>query len=266
MTHISTAVLARYATGGDGLDDATVWSIEVHLETCAPCRDGMTGGLGDDSQAMLDRVFAGIDSGIAAGPPPARQSRPWSAARRRWMVGTLVPWLVMTVAVIACAVVMQSFWEGVPSLVLLLAPVAPLPGVAVAWTRRTDPAWELIAATPSAGVAMLLRRTLAVLLVVIPALALASAGSGTSPALALLPCLAFTAGTIALGAVIGVARAATVLGLAWVLGVLIPSLATVSLPAFLRPGSAGAWVLATVALVGFVAVRADSFRRQNSWR
>jgi len=51
---------------------------------------------------------------------------------------------------------------------------------------------------------MLLRRTAAVLAVVVPALALASTRTGVSLALTLLPCLAFTAATIALGAFIGV--------------------------------------------------------------
>lgn len=39
MTHPTIAVLARYAGGGRGLDDAALWSIEVHLDTCAVCRE-----------------------------------------------------------------------------------------------------------------------------------------------------------------------------------------------------------------------------------
>ena len=89
---------------------------------------------------------------------------------------------------------------------LLLAPLAPLPGVAVAWSRRADPAWELIAGTPSAGLTMLLRRTAVVLVLVIPVLAAFGASvHRANPALMLLPCLAFTAATLLLGSFVGVA-------------------------------------------------------------
>ncbi|MEV4636385.1 hypothetical protein AB0J80_03440 [Actinoplanes sp. NPDC049548] len=263
-THPHPAVITRYAEGGSGLDDATVWSVEVHLEGCPGCRSRLAGTATDDTRALLDRVAAGLAEGIEAGPDPVRPPRPWSAVHRRWLVWALLPWLTMTVAVLACAFVLASVRPEVPSLVLLLAPVAPLPGVAVAWSRRADPAWELIAGTPAAGLPMLLRRTASVLAVVVPALALAGAGTGVSLALALLPCLAFTAATVALGAVVGVRRAAVGLGVLWTLAVVLPSVATMHLPVVLRPGSVPAWALATVALAAFAASRASGFRRLSS--
>ena len=262
--HLSSDLIARYAGGSSGLDDVTVWSVEVHLETCATCRAQLVGGTPDDTRALLERVAAGLDRNIAAGPAPVPRPRLWSAVQRRWLVWTLLPWLTMTVAVLGCAVVLEALRPDLPSLVPLLAPVAPLPGVAVAWSRRADPAWELIAGTPVAGMTMLLRRTLAVLAVVVPSLALAGAGTGTSLALALLPCLAFTAATIALGALVGVRRAAVGLAVVWTLAVVLPSLATTRLPGVLQPGSAVVWALVTVALAGFAATRADSFQRLTS--
>ncbi|CCH89253.1 conserved membrane protein of unknown function [Modestobacter italicus] len=262
--HLDPAVIGRYAGGGSGLDDATVWSIEMHLETCASCRGHLVGSTPEPTRALLERVAAALDRGIATGPAPLPQQRSWSAVRRRWLVWTLLPWLTMTVAVLGCAVVLEALRPDLPSLVPLLAPVAPLPGVAVAWSRRADPAWELIAGTPVAGMTMLLRRTLAVLAVVVPALALAGARTGTSLALALLPCLAFTAATIAVGALVGVRRAAVGLAVIWALVVVLPSLATTRLPVVLQPGSAVVWALVTVALAGFAATRADSFRRLAS--
>ncbi|MFI5889617.1 hypothetical protein ACIA5D_05795 [Actinoplanes sp. NPDC051513] len=256
-THPSAAAIARYADPRADLDEVTMWSVEVHLEECADCRARLTTG-----PALLERVAAAVDREIAAGPTPARR-RHWSVARNRWLVWHLVPWLVMTVAVLACAVLLQAVEPRVP-LVSLLAPVAPLPGVAIAWSRRHDPAWELIAGTPAAGLAMLLRRTAAVLIVVVPALAVAGSRSGASLALTLLPCLAFTAATIALGAFVGVQRAATGLGIAWTLAVLVPSLVTVHVPAVLRPGSSGVWALLTLALAGLAATRAADFRRLSS--
>ncbi len=258
--HPRPAVIARYADPTADLDEVTLWSVEVHLEDCPDCRARMAGGTPDD---LLVRIAAGVDDGIAAGPAPVPRRR-WLAARHRWLVGQLVPWLIMTVAVLGCAVLLQVAQPSLPSLVALLAPVAPLPGVAVAWSRRHDPAWELIAGTPAAGLAMLLRRTAAVLAVVVPALALASNRTGVSLALALLPCLACTAATIALGAFVGVRRAAAVLGVAWTLAVVLPAVATADLPAVLQPGSSSGWALLTLALAGLAAARADHFRRLTS--
>ena len=256
--HPSPAALARYADPQAVLDEVTMWSVETHLEDCAGCRARLA--VGSD---LLDRVAAAVDRELGAGPPPARRRR-WSAARNRWLVAQLAPWLVMTVAVLGCAVLLQVAQPQLPSLVALLAPVAPLPGVAIAWSRRHDPAWELVAGTPAAGLTLLLRRTAAVLFVVVPALALAGNRTGVSLALTLLPCLACTAATIALGAFVGVRRAAIGLGATWTAAVVVPALLTMRLPAALQPGSAALWALLTVALAGLAATRGTDFRRLSS--
>ncbi len=258
-THPSPAVLARYADREADLDEVTTWSVEVHLEACAGCRAVLATGSDD----LLARVAANLHAAIACGPAPAPRRR-WSPARHRWFVWALLPWLTMTLAILGCAVLLQSIQPDFPALVLLLAPVAPLPAVAVAWSRRFDPAWELIAGTPAAGLAMLLRRTATVLAVIVPALALASTHTGASLALALLPCLAFTAATIALGAFVGVRRAAAGLGAAWTLTVIAPTVVTADLPAVLQPGTAPVWALITVALGGLAATRAGHFHRLTS--
>jgi len=261
--HPSPALIARYADLEAELDEATMWSIEIHLEDCADCRTLVAGSTTDDTRALLARVAVGVDHGIAAGPVPARlRRRP--ATLNRWLVWHLVPWLAMTVTVLGCAVLLEALTPDLPSLVSLLAPVAPLPGVAIAWSRRHDPAWELIAGTPAAGLTMLLRRTAAVLAVVVPALALASSRTGISLALTLLPCLAFTAATIALGAWVGVRLAAAGLGIAWALAVVLPTVVTAESPWVLQPGSSGGWALLTLALAGFAATRANDFRRLSS--
>jgi hypothetical protein len=262
-THPNPTVIARYADPGATLDEVTVWSVEMHLEDCADCRALVAGNTTDDTRALLALIAAGVDRGIAAGPAPAPRRR-WAAARNRWLVWQLTPWLTMTVAVLGCAVLLQALQPGLPSLVALLAPVAPLPAVAIAWSRRHDPAWELIAGTPAAGLAMLLRRTAAVLAVIVPALALASTRTGFSLALTLLPCLAFTAATIALGAFVGVRRAAAGLGAAWALAVVAPAVVTARLPAVLQPDSSLGWALLTLVLAGLAATQAASFRRLHS--
>lgn len=262
--HPDVTVLARYAEGDPVLDEASVWSVESHLETCADCRARLAAHVPAETLALLDRVTAGIGRGIAEGPAPVDRRPLWSALRQRWFVMTVAPWLTMTAAVLGCAALLHTMRPGMPSLVLLLAPIAPLPGVAVAWSRRTDPAWELIAGTPAAGLGMLLRRTAAVLAVVVPLLALAGARTGVPLALMLAPCLAFTTASIALGALIGVRRAATGLASVWALAVVVPSLATAETPAVLQPGGAAAWTAVAVATAGFAATRADRFRRLAS--
>ncbi|GAA2331507.1 hypothetical protein OKJ48_11400 [Streptomyces kunmingensis] len=264
MTHPTTLVLARYADGGHGLDDAALWSIEVHLDTCAHCREQLAEHAAPATTELLDRVALSLDEAITTSPLPARRPARTRTVHRRRLVLTLLPWLAMTVAVLGCGVLLDSAEPDLPSLVLLLAPVAPLPGVAVAWSRRFDPAGELIATTPAAGLAMVLRRTLAVLVVVLPALLVAGVSTGTSLALTLLPCLAFTAAALALGAFIGVRRAAIGLGAAWSAAVLLPSVAAQSLSPVLRPGSVAVWAVATVALAAVTPLVAPYFRRLTS--
>ncbi|WP_089156265.1 hypothetical protein [Micromonospora sp. NBS 11-29] len=262
-THPSAAVIARYADPRASLDEVTMWSVEVHLEGCAHCRAVLVGRVPDDTRVLLDRVAAGVDRAVAAGPVPAPRRR-WSPVRNRWFVWRLLPWLTMTVAVLGCAVLLEAAAPHLPSLVTLLAPIAPLPGVAFAWSRRHDPAWELVAGTPAAGLAMLLRRTAAVLAVVVPVLALGSTRTGASLAMTLLPCLAFTAAAITLGAFVGVRVAAIGLGVAWALAVVLPAVLTARLPAVLEPGGAVAWALLTLALAGLAGLRAADFRRLTS--
>lgn len=269
-THPNHTVLTSYAGGGPELDDATVWSVEVHLETCADCRARLAGAATPASSLLLDRVAAALDSALDTEPAPAPARRRWTTLRARWLAGTVLPWLAMTVAALLAAALLDAVQPFLPSLVLLLAPLAPLPGVAASWSRHADPAWELIAGTPAAGLTMLLRRTASVLAVVIPALAVAGLVSGeyfgdtgalASLALTLLPSLACTAGTIALGARIGIPRAALTIGAAWTAVVIAPSVAARDLSAALEPGSVPIWGVATAALVAYALTRGNDYRR-----
>ncbi|TQJ92642.1 zf-HC2 domain-containing protein [Streptomyces sp. SLBN-31] len=264
MTHPTTTLLARYAEGGLGLDDAALWSIEVHLDGCADCRGQLAAHATPATTDLLDRVAVSLDRALGTSPSPARHRTRAGAVHRRWFAWTLLPWLAVTAAVLGCGVLLDAAEPSLPSLVLLLAPVAPLPGVAVAWSRQIDPAWELIATTPAAGLAMVLRRTLAVLVIFVPALLVAGVSTGTSLALTLLPCLAFTAATLVLGARIGVQRAAIALAVTWSVAVLLPSLAARSLSPVLQHGSTAFWAVSTVALAAIIPLTASHFRRLAS--
>lgn len=262
-THPTLGEIDRYAAGEPGLDEATVWSIEVHLESCADCRARLAGSTTAESRALIAEVASTLDRAIAADPTPRSRTLFRTPMRQRWFVAALLPWVAMTAAVLGTAALLTHSLPRLPSIVLLLAPLAPLPGVAAAWSRRIDPAWELIAGTPSAGLTMLLRRTAVVLVLVIPVLAAFGAvgANRANPALMLLPSLAFTAATLLLGSFVGVARAAIGLMAAWAATVVAPSLATAELPVLLAPEATGGWALVTVVLVALTFLRAGTFRR-----
>ncbi|MER7276323.1 hypothetical protein ABT369_17910 [Dactylosporangium sp. NPDC000244] len=213
----------------------------------------------DDIRALVERAAAGIAAGIEEGPGPVRGRR----FRPAGLAGRVAPWLAAAGALMLAAVALEQTFTSLPSLVLLLAPVAPLLPVAAAWSRRTDPAWELLASVPRFGLGLLLRRTLAALAAVIPLLALAGWATGHAPALWLLPGLAFTAASLALGGLTGVDRAALGLAAAWAGFVIVPSLATARLPAVLAAGAWPGWAAAVVALAAVAVVR-TAFNRETT--
>jgi len=259
MTHVPDASLAAYAAADPALDDAAAWAVEAHLEGCAECRARLAGLPDAALRTLLDQVQVGIDRGVREGPRPTRE-RAWRRRARRWATWAVLPWAALTVAAVLTAFLLDRAFPQRPSLVLLLAPVAPLAGLAVAWSRRSDPAWEVIAGTARAGLELLLRRTLVVLATVIPPLAVAGWFLGESPALWLLPCLTFTATTLLVGSRIGVARAATVLAVGWLVVVAAPALLTERLPVLIRPASLPGWLAAAVVVTALVLLRAASLR------
>jgi hypothetical protein len=89
-----------------------------------------------------------------------------------------MPRLAVTVGALLGVLGLDPMSPRYPSLVLLVSPIAPLFGVAAAWSRRNDPAWEILAATPHAGLGLLLRRTLAVLVLLTPVLVLVGWAAG----------------------------------------------------------------------------------------
>ena len=263
-THIAPELMIGYATGADTVDDATAWTIEVHLETCAPCRARLADSVAPDATALIERALHDLHGRLDQEPAPSR--RRLLPVARRWAAWTLLPWLAITVGALLAVFLLETAFPGHPSPVLLAAPVAPLIGMAAAWSRHTDPAWELVTGAPQGGVLLLLRRTLAVLAALVPVMALIGWSTGHNPLLWLLPCLAGTAATLALGSRIGVPRAAAAVAVAAALVVVVPAVVTDRLPALLSGGSQPAWALATVALAVVVHLRADDFRRLGSRR
>ncbi|MGW3648921.1 zf-HC2 domain-containing protein [Streptomyces sp. NPDC000878] len=274
VEHASARIIEGYARGGTDLAADEVWAVEAHLEVCRGCRDRLSAAVGSGVPAvasLVDTVWSGLEPQLAATAPMPRGRR-WSARLSRWMTPTMVPWLAMVVAVTLLALLLDLVGigsgsdSGDVSLVLLFAPVLPVLGVAASWSRGLDPAYELTASVPRAGLQLVLRRTASVLGVVVPALLVGGWATGVMVAQWLLPCLAFTATTLALGGIVGVTRAAVALAAVWAAVVVAPTLAAGRTAFALRADGLPAWGLLLVLGIGVVIARRGAYSALGAHR
>ncbi|MEV0633574.1 zf-HC2 domain-containing protein [Streptomyces sp. NPDC050619] len=157
-------------------------------------------------------------------------------ARVLWAAGPAVrgAWLpaVLLVAFGAVALAYGADFTGARPLLLAVAPVVPVAGVALSYGAHADPMHEITASTTSAGLRLVLTRTAAVLAVSLPLLTLAGVlvpSSGAPGAAAwLLPGLALTLASLALAGYAGSRTATAVTGGGWLCAVLAPALAAPS--------------------------------------
>ena len=270
MTHLPEPALRAYASPRGGLAAGATWTVEAHLETCSDCRVALSAVLDDvapDTARLIGLVGERLATGLDIEPATRRRRR--FGRWRRWLTPAMAPALQVTVLVIITALALDALDTaldvGFPSLLLLIAPVAPLAAVAAAWAPGLDPAHELVASSPRAGLDLVLRRTLVVLAVVVPVLAISGMFTGLSPALWLLPCLALTVGALALGPVLGPARASlAVVGL-WAIAVVSPSLVLREPPSVLDPANLPAWVAALAAAGAILAIRRRAYVRAGGF-
>ncbi|GHH25269.1 zf-HC2 domain-containing protein [Streptomyces lanatus] len=263
VEHASRRIIEGYARGGADLAADEVWAVEAHLETCRGCRDRLSAAVDAGVPAvvsLVDTVWSGLEPQLAVTATMPR-GRPWSARLSRWMTPAMVPWLAMVVGVTLLALLLDLVGTGTGevSLVLLFAPVLPVLGVAASWSRELDPAYELTASVPRAGLHLVLRRTASVLAVVVPALLVGGWATGVMVAQWLLPCLAFTATTLALGGVVGVTRAAVGLATVWAAVVVVPTLATRRITFALQADGLPVWALILALGIGVVIARRGAY-------
>ncbi|WP_371792168.1 hypothetical protein OG285_24000 [Streptomyces sp. NBC_01471] len=171
---------------------------------------------------------------------------------------------------------------GARAVLLALAPVVPVAGVAVSHGRHADPMHEIVASTPSGGLRLLLIRTATVLVTGVPLLtgaeALLPADDGVPGAATwLLPGLALTLGSLALGSYVGCRAAAAALGTGWACAVLLPAAAagpsggpflfdavSGQLSSIVSGASAqSGWAVAASLCAGLLALRRHSFDRME---
>jgi hypothetical protein len=244
--HASEALATRYADGT--LPEADAWSLEKHLELCTDCatmvsavvRNTPAGPVLDEvrdlilTAAALSQGARGSDTcGSAAWAPatPTGRQRTHSLRPALWSLGPALrgTWLLALLTVVGGALLLNraAGYEATRTLLLTLAPVVPVAGVALSYGPHADPLHEITAATPSGGLRLALTRTAAVLCVSLPALTLTGAAlpaSGAPGAAAwLLPALALTLGSLTLASYVGCRTATAVTGGGWLAAVLVPA-------------------------------------------
>jgi len=271
VEHASMRIIDGYARGGTDLAADEVWALEAHLEACRLCRERLSAAVMAHAPAvatLVADVWSGLEPQLAVTATMPRGRR-WSAPLSRWLTPAMVPWLFMVMAVTLLALLLDladtgsdtgsGSGSGQVSLVLLFAPVLPVLGVAASWSRGLDPAYELTASAPRAGLQLVLRRTASVLAVVLPALLVGGWTTGVMVAQWLLPCLAFTSMTLALGGVVGVTRAATTLALVWAAVVVAPTAVASRTTFALQTDALPVWGLILTLGIGVVIARRGAY-------
>ncbi len=225
-----------------------------------------------------ERLASNLDAimGEVTAPPRSRFERALLALRvpeptARLMAATPVlrwAWFaaVGLVLVLAAGAGSKQWQPGDQLAVFLaLAPIVPVFGVALAYGPHSDRAYEVTVATPLSGLRLILLRTMTV---VVAAAALSLLTVLTSPThgwlrLAwLLPALATTSTALALGAHIGVRRAAVGVGLAWLTVVVVGAqIASDATAPFGRVGQLTAAAVTVVASAMLLVGR----RRLDRW-
>lgn len=274
--HIDHRVLTAYVE--ERVDGVAAWSVEAHLPECGTCRARLHSEVETSHLAgQLHRTRLALVSEFER-PSAFRRHRVTARAARSPVVRSTLhpmmgraPWLgavlVAVVVAVGSDLVFRMFWPsglgGVTSLILLFGPALPLAGVALTCLRSADPWAEVVLSTPSAGLGMVLRRSLAVLLVALPVtLVLGTATGSVSAWLLLMPTLALTSLTLALGSRTGMEAGALIVGGLWAVLVAAPALVQLTPVVPVYAERAPWWWAALAAVCALIVLaRRDDYAR-----
>jgi len=266
--HVQSELLERYARGD--ADGAQAFSVEAHLPSCPQCR-GQIAALVDG--AVLQGAWEGIEERLDAprrGPVETALMRAGVSEHVARLLGATpalrLSWLLACALVLAFAAWAASRHDGGVYWFLVLAPLLPLAGVAVAYGPDVDPTYEVGLAAPMRSFGLLLIRALAVLVTTTAMAAIAALaldGLHWSAAAWLAPSLGLTLASLALATRMSALAACASLGALWMLAAGVGwHLAREPLVLF---GAAGQVTCALVAAIAaFVLARnADSIERRG---
>ena len=267
VVDVQPDLLERYANGD--IDALQAYSVEAHLPSCADCR-GQIATLADG--ARLISTWDAIEQRLDAprrGPVEAGLMRvrvPEHVARLGATPALRLSWLLACAIVLVGAVWVASRREEGLYWFLVLAPLLPLAGVALAYGPDVEPTNEIGLAAPMRSFALLLLRALAVLVTttaMAAVAALALPGLHWTAAAWLTPALGLTLASLALATRMPPLAACGSLAATWVLVTAAGwRLAQEPLVVF---GPAGQISCALLALVAALVLRrdGDSFERRG---
>jgi Putative zinc-finger len=158
--HVAEVDLIGYVDGALGTVPAA--SVDTHLLRCADCRESLgrvAGGTREQAWRRLadtiDRPSSSVLDRLTLGHVTARSAVATPAMVRAALVAValvgLVPLLLVALAE-----------DVAPLAILILAPLAPVTAVALAYREWADPAGEITLATPAAGLRLVAMRALVV--------------------------------------------------------------------------------------------------------
>lgn len=267
--HTGPALLSSYLAGA--LDAITGASVEQHVNRCQTCRTAVASLL---EPQLMERTWAGVRDAVERPPLPyplrlvRRCGLPEPTAvllaaaaslRGAWLVGAF---LSVSFATLAAHV------SGGTSLApfLLVAPLAPVLGVAAAYGPRQDPLEALVATAPYGRTKLVLLRTIAVLVSVLPVTALLGlavpgppwlAAAWLGPALALVPVL------LALAGFVGPRVAATIVSLGWSSVVVASTRGGLDPTWPVEAAQQGVYLMLGVAACAVIAIRSGVHRQRG---
>ena len=198
-------------------------SLESHLMRCEDCRGRVNAMAFTES---LQQTWWAIRATVEA-PQPTWVERLLLRCGLSEGTGRLlaaVPalrghWLLGVTVALGFAGLAAAFSGDIGiGLFLLVAPLAPVAGVASAFGGDADPAHEMVVTTPYSAGRLLLLRTAAVLATCAPiaiAVGLVLPGPGWLPIAWLTPAAAGIAVTLALAPLVGLTNAAASVGVVW---------------------------------------------------
>jgi hypothetical protein len=262
--HADLTALRAYADGS--ASSVAAASVEEHLVVCASCRRSFAPMM---AAPPLDETWARIRTSIEAprpGPAERLATRLGLSAesarilcavpafRGAWLLGVFV----VTLFSFTAGAAVEQFGLAI---FLLLAPLAPVAGVAACFGGDADPCFELVTVTPYSSFRLLLLRTAGVLATAVPSAVLVGyllPGPAWLAVAWLTPAAAAVVSTLVLGPVVGATPAGVIVAAPWTVAVMAAASAREPL-SVVEP--AAQVVLAAVAAAAVVAllVRHHSF-------
>ncbi len=266
--HVPPELLARYA-GGD-TDQAQAYSVEAHLPACARCREQIAALVDDD---LLTRSWESIELRLDAprrGPVEAGLARIGVPAHIARLLGATpalrLSWLLACAVVLVFVVWAASDHASGEYWFLVLAPLLPLAGVAVAYGPDVDPTFEVGLAAPMQSSGLLLIRAVAVLVstsVMAAVAGLALDGLQWSAAAWLAPSLGLTLSSLALSTRLSPGTACAALAALWTLAAAVGWQWARDPLTFFGTGGQLAFALVAAVAALVLARNADGFERRG---